>query len=565
MHTSKITRLLNPKEQILSLFLLFLIHWIRTMPLLIGAEFWMEDGAVFFQEAYNLGIHTIYTPYHGYLHTAIRIVALSGLIVPIELIPVTYTLIAALLQFVPIVYLLSGRLDMYFPNKLLLLVFSIVYILCPIGYETYGSITNIQWYLPFLALILLYAAPPIKPWVQNLEYILLVILVLTGPFVVFYALAVGVVWLLYRYRPTKMALGILTMGILVQGYFLWVSDSFTGGMDDTGIRPDIWLYVRYFPGLWVYKTVIGATFGDILLTLLRGNTKVGFQSVPLIIAGLTLWLALGWQVWRSRNPFLAALLIVTTLTTISGFHRMFGHLLVGNELLNGERYFLSIAVMWLFLLYFAWHQVTSSYRWIFGALFLMACLVGIPSRFHYDRSMYYTTSWSQQVEQFFATPPDSSHTFQAFPTHLGTFTVKRQLGQLPLKTQKPIKKQWPAALALDIPIKTSHHWIAQPDLITINNGWAFVEGLDATQSQIYLVFEDPTDQTTISFKAAMAQRPDVVMAFENNPFYFNTGFGFKIPTKYIPKQKAYEVYLYIEHPQGYAKSKITTYIKETDN
>lgn len=74
------------------------------------AQFFAEDGKVWFADAYNHGWwQTLFWTYNGYLHLLPRLAAALALIAPVVYAPFTQNLIAIAFQGLPVSILLSPR------------------------------------------------------------------------------------------------------------------------------------------------------------------------------------------------------------------------------------------------------------------------------------------------------------------------------------------------------------------------------------------------------------------------------------------------------------------------
>src|SRR5437588_5046860 len=65
----------------------FLLLASRRPDAVLHAQFWAEDGTVFYANAYNAGWRSLLMAYGGYLNLVSQIVGLLALLVPLRLAP----------------------------------------------------------------------------------------------------------------------------------------------------------------------------------------------------------------------------------------------------------------------------------------------------------------------------------------------------------------------------------------------------------------------------------------------------------------------------------------------
>jgi hypothetical protein len=113
-------------------FLLVLAALLTRRPgLFLHAEFYAEDGRVWFAQAYNAGwLHSLTLPEGGYLNTLQRLVAGIALLVPFRWAPLVMAIAGLLLQALPVTLLLSARCRSWGP-LFLRCVFAVIYVVLP--------------------------------------------------------------------------------------------------------------------------------------------------------------------------------------------------------------------------------------------------------------------------------------------------------------------------------------------------------------------------------------------------------------------------------------------------
>ena len=135
----------------------FFILWLRRPDSLLNAQFWAEDGGVFFREQVLFGFSGAFVRlYSGYAHVIPRIVMALACALPVRWVPlgVNFSALAiaalACSAFFWPCYRRILSSDALRAVCCLLMAASIV-----VGSELIGIISNVQWYLCILSLLLI--------------------------------------------------------------------------------------------------------------------------------------------------------------------------------------------------------------------------------------------------------------------------------------------------------------------------------------------------------------------------------------------------------------------------
>jgi hypothetical protein len=145
-------------------FVLVLIAQFSRRPsLLTHAQFYAEDGMIWFAQAYNFGwLHSLFLPQVGYLNVVPRLGAGLALLVPLQCAPLVMAIVGLLIQALPVPILLSARCSNWasLPDRLLL---AAIYVALPGTREIHVVLTNAQWHMALAAALLSFAASP-RTW-----------------------------------------------------------------------------------------------------------------------------------------------------------------------------------------------------------------------------------------------------------------------------------------------------------------------------------------------------------------------------------------------------------------
>ena len=342
---------------------LVLILLLRRPEMMLHPELWAEDGRIFFVQADTEGARALVTPYSGYHHFLLRVIAAAAAGLNARWVPVAY--IAANLATVVLIAigLFSHRLDLPHPAACALAIG-----LLPHTGEVIGNLTNLQW-LSALGLVwLLIAQEPSNTRQRITDMFLAVITGLTGTFSIL--LTPLFVWRAWQ-RKTRdsilLANVVAITGALQLLTFLDSAHESISGTPPTlesivcltGFRlaASLLLPMKYAPRL--PRAVLDC---------------VGVVSVGLLIAT---------AVWkgkrRNTRGLLAALIVLLIAAAIFRSHAHFRALA---NISFGDRYFFlpKLLVIWLLLSVFCARGFVGWAAAVGCALALIAALVD----WHYE-------------------------------------------------------------------------------------------------------------------------------------------------------------------------------------
>ena len=160
----------------------------RCPSLLTHAQFYAEDGMMWFAQAYNLGwLHSLFLPQAGYLNIAPRLGSGLALLLPLRWAPLVMVTVSLFIQALPVPILLSSRCRNWasLPTRMLL---AFLYIALPSSREIHLGITNAQWHLALAAALVAFASSP-RTWRGRFfDIVLLLVAGFTGPYCMVLAL-----------------------------------------------------------------------------------------------------------------------------------------------------------------------------------------------------------------------------------------------------------------------------------------------------------------------------------------------------------------------------------------
>src|SRR3954470_23005090 len=167
----------------------------RRPDVLFNAQFWAEDGKIWYADAYNLGLAQPFLhPAAGYFDTFPRLAALAGLLFPLGMVPLMFNCVAIVFQVLPAQFLLSSRCKEWGSASGRALV-AFLYLALPNSQEMHANITNTQWRLALLALMILFARPSRSRLWNVFDLLILALSALSGPFIIFIAPIAAILYL----------------------------------------------------------------------------------------------------------------------------------------------------------------------------------------------------------------------------------------------------------------------------------------------------------------------------------------------------------------------------------
>ena len=258
----------------------------RRPDALLNAQFWAEDGAVWYAQAYNLGImHSLVLPHTGYFQTVSRLTAGVAQFFPLIWAPLLFNITAIFIKILPVNLNTTSRFSKLIPSLATRLFLALVYLSIPNSYEVHANITNAQWHLAILACMIVLATPSrLAVWrLFDVGFILLS--ALSGPFSIFLAPITALLWWLRRERWTFLLLLCLSIGSLVQGIAILLTGHSNRPDTPLGATPE--LFAKILGG----QVFLGGLIGQKGYELISSHS-LAFSLLTILaaIAGIAMFL-----------------------------------------------------------------------------------------------------------------------------------------------------------------------------------------------------------------------------------------------------------------------------------
>jgi hypothetical protein len=242
----------------------------RRPDAIFHAQFWAEDGHVWFADAYNFGWWTaLFRTQDGYVQILPRLPSSLALLVPLRVAPLVQSLAAIAIQVLPVTLLLNARSSVWGSLRYRTLL-AFVYLALPNSWEMHAIITSSQWIMALCAFLLLAASTPKSIAGRIFDIFILLLCGLTGPFCVF--LTPIALFLAWKRRDSwrLFEAGILAACCLIQAWGLLVVDP-SGRSHYSAVGASLALFARLLAAQIYLATVIG------------GNGLAHYSNLPLFI------------------------------------------------------------------------------------------------------------------------------------------------------------------------------------------------------------------------------------------------------------------------------------------
>ncbi|MGO9302671.1 MAG: hypothetical protein ACLP3R_03075 [Candidatus Korobacteraceae bacterium] len=266
---------------------------LRRPDAVFHAQFWAEDGVVWYADSYNRGaLRALSFVSNGYLTIFPRLIAAAAQLLPLVFAPLLFNLVALFIEALPPLFLVSSRMRNVGPQWLRCML-ALLYLLVPDSGEVHANITNSQWHLVVLACLILVAEVPRSTWGRIFDVVMLLLCGLSTA-TVFPLLAVAVardLLPLLHYRGKKFSIsppekrwGLVQTSLLAVAAFVQGLTLLTAGSarlhSSSGATVD--RFVRIAAGQIVLPVFLG---GNRLDEISHDPTTVTF--IALMITAVT--------------------------------------------------------------------------------------------------------------------------------------------------------------------------------------------------------------------------------------------------------------------------------------
>ena len=261
----------------------------NVLSFLNGACLWAEDGNVFINQAFEIGVESVWTPYNGYLLLFPRIFALIASIFNLSYTPFIF-ISGWYLSYLYMTIMIADFLYVKNTKSYLILLVLLATGFQPHMGETYFNITNAQWFLSIVLTIRLLMDKYLKPSIANFSILLLA--GLTGPFSIFVIPLIFLKILLKKdIKENWFGYLIVLMTASIQIYFMLNSNRFGGETNHHIYEWLICLYIYFTFGGHGFVTILSLFFWLIFLySILKSIRNKSEFSDKFLIDGMLILL-----------------------------------------------------------------------------------------------------------------------------------------------------------------------------------------------------------------------------------------------------------------------------------
>ena len=388
---------------------------LRRPDAVFHAQFWAEDGVVWFADAYNHGaLRALLRARDGYLQTLPRLACAIALWAPLVHAPLVTNLIALLIEALPPLFLVSPRMrnlgSLWLRCGLALLLLFV-----PDSSEVHAAITDAEFQMAVLACLLIVAEAPRSLAGRVFDVVVLALFSLTGPFCVllFPVALVRTLWPRLVRQPTKIdrwrwvQISLLAAGGLVQGLTVLTT---AGARLNTTLGASVSKFVQIVAGQIVLPVFLGSNPFD---PLTGGPARIMLASMVTIAALFAFAYGLAKGSVELRCFVLFALLVLTAALaypTIEPIRYQWDPFLVPEQ---GLRYwYIPRLALMATLVWLLGRQRPVAVRLLAGVL---ACVMGFALVTHWRYPALPDFRFDSYVQVFEQLPPGATGRFRLNP------------------------------------------------------------------------------------------------------------------------------------------------------
>lgn len=219
---------LNPDRRfyVLLFVVAFAIIVLRRPDAVLNPQFWAEDGAFLYADAYNKGIIIpLLSSRVGYLSAFPRMIAAFSQLFPLSCAPLLFNLSAIIIKAIPVALIVSSRFSVLIPDLRIRIFLSFLYLNLPNSWEIHANLINTSTHLALLSFMVLSATPNSQPLWRLFDAVVILLSGLSGPFCIILT-PISALFLFFR-RDKMSFIFFLLMGTcaLIQGAFYMMDDT----------------------------------------------------------------------------------------------------------------------------------------------------------------------------------------------------------------------------------------------------------------------------------------------------------------------------------------------------
>lgn len=267
-----------------------------SWPYYNGQYLWAEDGPIYLNQAAQLSIHSLWTPYAGYLQIYPRLIALIGSLFPLSVIPIIY-LAGWFFALAVTVIVITSRLKTFGVGTIGIALGVTSILLQPNSGEVFFNIVNSQWLIG-LALAIYLMVPTQNP--PKLAGIFGVVIAgLSGPFSLIYAFVLGIKTAIKSELKTRWRIYLfILVTAAIQLYYIMLSQRLSPPVNIHAydfIKAITGIMLFSVHGLWRFPITIFWISMSFFIRKDYQSNRLRLSGIiviiSLIITGFAIWVA----------------------------------------------------------------------------------------------------------------------------------------------------------------------------------------------------------------------------------------------------------------------------------
>ncbi len=246
------------------------------------AQFWAEDGTIWFASVYNLGLaHALALPQNGDFQSFPRLACGFAMLFPLSKAPLVTNLLAIFVQALPPVFLLTRRFA-YVAGQPVRVLMALLLLALPTSFEVHANVSNSMTFLALLAFLVLVAGPPTSKAWRVFDVVVICLSGATGAFAVF-LLPIAVLLFWFRRRPwTGVLLGIEVCVATIQGITIIRTAAGSRSPAPLGATPS--LFMRIVGAQLIVHPLLGLKFLSLHANIAIPVCVIAFVAALLLAA-----------------------------------------------------------------------------------------------------------------------------------------------------------------------------------------------------------------------------------------------------------------------------------------
>ncbi|MCQ8277918.1 hypothetical protein NFI95_05595 [Acetobacteraceae bacterium KSS8] len=396
----------------------------RQPDALLHAELWGDEGWSFYPDAYNQGWRSLLIPAGGYLDSFQRVVAVLCQPLPLHLVPTAFAAIAFLVQLLPALFLLSERVADFLPRMTPRVVLALLYLLTPNAMELFLNLTNTQWLLALLALLVVIGRKPDSAAGWAFDAAVLTLSGLSGPFALMLLPVSAWRW---RQHPSPAARMRFVLPALCAAIQIAVM---LGALQDTRSHAPLGAGPRMLAQILAAQVVLASEIGwrqagpvQILPIWQNNILPVSLTLGAALLVGVAL--LRGPVALRQAALFILLMLAASLVSPQVSLDRPRWEIMTHMPM--GNRYFAFPVMLWMASLVSLLADRSRVLRLVSVLCLLPILFLAIPREWRVLEQA--RTDFAIRARQFEAAPPGTRMQFPLIPTGITPMQlVKKQAG-----------------------------------------------------------------------------------------------------------------------------------------